>query len=119
MAHTTLRDQASDNPVVEPCADCNGHGEFATPDPCITETCPTCRGTGESPLVQPPGECQWFHNCHGRADFQVEHPTLGWVDTCAGHRKWLGDHPSPTMFVPPMVARKLAALLAAESGVAR
>ena len=50
-------------------------------------------------------ECQWFFNCHNPATKQVEHPVLGWVDCCDGHIAWLGDDPSPTMFIPPMAAK--------------
>lgn len=52
--------------------------------------------------------CQWFVMCRKPAPFQVEHPTLGWVDICADHLTWLGDDPSPTQFVPPLLVGVLA-----------
>ncbi len=55
-------------------------------------------------------ECQWFAECHNDSTKQVEHPTIGWVDICDEHIKWLGDKPSPTQFVPPLVARRLREL---------
>jgi hypothetical protein len=51
--------------------------------------------------------CQWFAQCTSPAQFQVEHPTLGWVDICAEHVVWLGETPSPTQFVPPLAANVL------------
>lgn len=58
--------------------------------------------------------CAWFAQCDQPAPFQVEHPTLGWVDICVGHLEWLGDEPSPTQFVPPLATarwRRLQAML--------
>lgn len=51
--------------------------------------------------------CRWFAKCTNAVTSQVEHPTLGWVDICDAHIAWLGDKPSPTQFVPPMVAASL------------
>lgn len=51
--------------------------------------------------------CRWFAKCTNETDKQVEHPTLGWVDTCAEHIAWLGENPSPTQFVPPLAASVL------------
>lgn len=51
--------------------------------------------------------CRWFARCKNEATNQVEHPTLGWVDICDKHLEWLGDNPSPTMFVPPLAAAVL------------
>lgn len=51
--------------------------------------------------------CRWFARCTEPAGHQVEHPTLGWVDICDGHLLWLGDHPSPTQFIPPLAAAVL------------
>lgn len=51
--------------------------------------------------------CRWFAKCKNPAGHQVEHPTLGWVDICSVHLAWLGDHPSPTQFVPPLAAAVL------------
>lgn len=48
--------------------------------------------------------CRWFLRCTNPAGFQVEHPTLGWVDICQDHLTWLGESPSPTQFVPPLAA---------------
>lgn len=48
--------------------------------------------------------CRWFANCHNEAARQVEHPTLGWVNTCDDHIAWLGPTPSQTQFVPPLAA---------------
>lgn len=57
-------------------------------------------------------ECQWFLNCHNPATADVEHPSLGWVPTCATHLTWLKADLSPegrinpTKLVPPMVAAR-------------
>lgn len=51
--------------------------------------------------------CDWFAMCTEQATSQVEHPTLGWVDICEKHLKWLGPNPSPTQFVPPLAANTL------------
>lgn len=52
--------------------------------------------------------CGWFASCTNAPTNQVSHPTLGWVDICDDHLAWLGDHPSPTQFAPPLAANILA-----------
>lgn len=51
--------------------------------------------------------CRWFAKCANDAPQQVEHPTLGWVNICDAHLKWLGPNPSPTQFIPPLAAAVL------------
>ncbi len=56
--------------------------------------------------------CMWFARCANPAPQQVQHPTIdhgepGWVNICDAHLAWLGDKPSPTQFVPPLVAAVL------------
>jgi hypothetical protein len=51
--------------------------------------------------------CRWFAKCTEAATKQVEHPSLGWVDTCDRHIAWLGPHPSPTQYIPPLAASVL------------
>ena len=63
--------------------------------------------------------CQWFAGCTNESTCQVHHPTIGWVECCQVHLDWLGPTPSPTQFVPPIVARyhnRLAAILVAAEG---
>ena len=52
-------------------------------------------------------KCRWFAKCENEATKQVEHPILGWVDTCDDHIAWLGPSPSPIQFVPPLAAAVL------------
>jgi hypothetical protein len=52
-------------------------------------------------------QCQWFALCDNPADKEVDHPSLGWVPCCDAHIAWLTEDPSPTKYVPPMVARRM------------
>jgi hypothetical protein len=54
--------------------------------------------------------CAWFLRCERPATHQVEHPTIGWVDICEDCLAWLGDSPSPTQYVPPIVAASASRL---------
>lgn len=52
--------------------------------------------------------CDWFIDCENLSPQAVEHPTLGLVGCCDEHIAWLGSNPSPTQFVPPLVAQNLS-----------
>ena len=54
--------------------------------------------------------CEWFANCQNPSIGIIEHPTIGDVEICHDHYDWLTVDFSPTKMVPPMVARKIAAL---------
>jgi hypothetical protein len=64
----------------------------------------------ECPHLAAPATCGWFARCPNPADKDVEHPTLGSVPCCDEHIAWLGPNPSPTQFVPPMVALRIASV---------